>query len=372
MEQPKSDPGKVAVKFEKAVGRICICGIMILLPLLLLDYISPLFWFHRRSEIERKFPVQIIRQPKPYVMFGGAQNGSLRNSEELNNLGYRGKTPLVPKEPNEFRIFMLGGSTVFRGNPPLPAMLEEEFRKNDKGNVKVYNFGVVSAVSSMELSRIVFEISELQPDLIVMYNGANDILHPYTWDPRPGYPFNFIVYENNPLLESDVRSYPTFNLFLYGSNLARSFFPHHFVRSFVPLKEERQKVNWGSNGWRNEIAGKYITNLAKARKISHAFGARFIAFFQPMVYYKDSLSIKEKTHRWDENLKDHCICIRSQILAQVKLCTTGSDLILIDLSDIYDDTPTKVFIDEAHTLQESKDVITKAIYEHIFNNVTIE
>jgi hypothetical protein len=365
MEKSKSNLEKTAQKFETRCGRFFLRVIMILLPLMVLDYFSPLFWFHRRSEIERKFPVQVVRQPKPYTMFGGIRNGKLSEDIVLNEHGYRGKLPLMPKPPGEFRVFMLGGSTVFLGEPPISDLVEEEFRKNARENVKFYNFGVVSAVSGMELSRIVFEISDLEPDLIVMYNGGNDILHPYKYDPRPGYPFNFIVYENNPLLESDVKLYPSLNLLLYGSNLARSFFPHYFVRKFVPMKQERRKAGWGSDKWRSEIAHRYVSNVVKADKVSKGFGAGFITFFQPLVYYKDPISTEEKNNRFDAQLQKHCLDIRDRISEQVQLLDKESAPLLVDLSDIYDGVEETMFIDMAHTKQESKDVVAKAIYRHI-------
>lgn len=368
MKESKSDVEKTAVNFETKCGRVFIRAIMILLPLLVLDYFSPLFWFHRRSEIEREFPVQVVRHPKPYTMFGGVKNSKLSADIVLNEQGYRGRSPSMPKSPGEFRVFVLGGSTVFLGEPPISDLVEEEFRKNASEHVKLYNYGVVSSVSSMELSRIVFELSDLQPDLIVMYSGGNDILHPYRYDPRPGYPFNFIVYENNPLLESDVRSYPTCNLLLYGSNLARSFFPHYFVRRFVPMEEERRKVGWGTDSWKTEIAQRYVGNLVKADRISRAFGAEFIAFFQPLVYFKDPLSTEEKSYRPDPELQEHCVSIREQIFRQLQLLDREVAPRVVDLSDIYDGVATTVFTDRIHTKQENTLVLASAVYQHIVKN----
>ncbi len=372
MNQTESDSKKAIVKFETICGRIFIRAVLIILPLLLLDYISPFLWFHRRSKIIRKFPVEVVRQPKPYVMFGGVRNGSIYNGEKMNNLGYRGTVPRIPKTSGEFRILMLGGSTVVNGDPPIPVLLEEEFRRNGMDNVQVYNFGVVSSASSMELVRILFEISELQSDLIIMYNGGNDIFTPYKYDPRPGYPFNFIVYENNPILESDVRSYPTFSLLLYSSNLARCFLSRFFVNSFAPLEKERQKVGWGSDEWKDEIAQRYVSNLTKAKKISGVFGSQFIAFLQPMIDYKDHLSTEEKNHRPDPEFEKHCVEVRDRILQKISVHSNESSPILIDLTDIYDETLTRVFIDKLHTTQESKTVVAKAIYEHVINNFIIE
>ncbi|MHC4748853.1 MAG: hypothetical protein ACYTFW_03165 [Planctomycetota bacterium] len=372
MKESKSNLEKGVLKFETRCGRFFLRVIMILLPLMVLDYFSPLFWFHRRSEIEREFPVQVVRQPKPYTMFGGIRNGKLSEDIVLNEYGYRGKPPLMPKPPGEFRVFMLGGSTVFLGEPPISELVEEEFRKNGSENVKFYNFGVVSAVSGMELSRIVFEISDLEPDLIVMYNGGNDILHPYEYDPRPGYPFNFIVYENNPLLESDVKLYPSLNLLLYGSNLARSFFPHYFVRKFVPMKQERRKAAWGTDKWRSEIAHRYVSNVIKADKVSKAFGSGFIAFFQPMVYCKNPLSLEEKNYRPDPELEKHCIGVRDWIFQHMQKLEMESAPLLVDLSNIYDGISTTIFTDNIHTKQNSKNVVTKAIYQNIVENFRIE
>ena len=372
MDRIKSHFDNVIAKYEKTCGRIFLRIVIILIPLLLLDYISPFLWFHRRPKILRRFPVQVVRQPKPYVMFGGIKNGSIYNGEKLNDLGYRGTVPQIPKDSGEFRIVMLGGSTVINGDPPIPVLLEEEFKQNGLNDVHVYNFGVVSSVSSMELARILFEISELQSDLIVMYNGGNDIFTPYKYDPRPGYPFNFIVYENNPILESDIRSYPTFSLLLYSSNLARCFLSRFFVNSFVPMEEERQKTGWCSDEWRDEIAQKYVNNLTKAKQVSRVFGSQFIAFLQPMLDYKDQLSAEEKAHRPDEEFTKHCIDVRTRILQKISLYSNESSPTLIDLTDIYDEIQTRVFIDKVHTTQENKKLVAKAIYENILRNFRIE
>ncbi len=371
-EKAESDSKTAARKFEARCGWLFTRVMMVLLPLLVLDYVSSIFWPHRRSEVERKFPVQTVRHPAPYTMFGGVKNGQLGRDIVLNGRGYRGKEPSMPKPADEFRVFVLGGSTVFVGHPPICDYVEAEFRKHGNQNIQLYNYGVVSSVSSMELSRIVHEISDLTPDLIVMYNGGNDILHPYEYDPRPGYPFNFIVYENNPLLESNVRSYPRFSLLLYGSNMARLFFPRYFVRRFVPMSRERKNAGWGTDAWEAQIARRYVANLVKAEQISATFGAGFIAFFQPMVYYKDPRSAEEEEECSDPVLAKHCQAVRERVLEQTRLIRSESSPLPIDLSDIYDDVPTTVFIDEIHTKQEAMITVAKAIYEHMQKVVEIE
>ncbi|MEO1994087.1 MAG: hypothetical protein ABGZ17_02295 [Planctomycetaceae bacterium] len=114
-------------------------------------------------------------------------------------MGYRGAAPFPNEEADEFRICFLGGSTVVNGTPPIGELVANLFAERNYPRVRVYNFGGVSSVSPMELVKIVTEISSYRPDMIVMYNDGNDFLTPFSRDPRPGYPFNFLVCENHQL-----------------------------------------------------------------------------------------------------------------------------------------------------------------------------
>jgi lysophospholipase L1-like esterase len=337
---------------------------------LLLDYVS-IWLLPTRSPLEQQFPVQIFRKPEPYVMFGGtplvdfqteAEDGTII-SEQLNRLGYRGPAPVSPKRAGEYRIFVLGGSTVFLGNPPIPVLLEEMFKHNGFAQVRVYNFGVISSNSGMELARIVFEISELEPDLVVMYNGGNDIIGPYRQDPRPGYPFNFLVYENNPLLESDIRDYPTLALAAYGSNLARYFFPDYFLNEFSTFSQLHEEVKWGSAEWQAAIAEAYVNNLVKAAQISQAFGSDFIAFPQPILYFKKTPAAEEADLAGNWQRRDHSLAVRQAIRSKIEAAEILADVKIVDLSDIYNDTAEWVFTDSIHIRQESSVVVVQAMYE---------
>ena len=200
-------------------GRTLLVCLSLLLSFILVDYVS-IFFISNRSPFERQFPVEEVRHPKPFVMFGG-----LPNAGNLNARGYMGRAPDTPKPEDEFRIFLVGGSTVLQGNPTLAELLEQQCARTGLTHVKIYNYGVVSSGSGQDLARVVYEISDLEPDLIIFYNGANDTMHPKYWDPRPGYPFNFVVYEKNPLLESSIRDYPALALLAYGSNILRTMIP---------------------------------------------------------------------------------------------------------------------------------------------------
>lgn len=320
-------------------------------------------FFSSRSSFERKFPVQIYRKPYPYVMFKGDPAGTDYYPFEhkvLNELGYPGPVPTKEKKPGEFRIVFLGGSTLVEGAPSISQLVEEELRATHDQRVRVYNFGVISSVSSMELARLVFEVVAYEPDFIVMYNGANDMSHPYWGDPRPGYPFNFIVYEANPLLESDVSSYPGLALFAYESNVLRILGRQYFEGAFADLEGKRQAAGFGSDQWRDAIARTYVDNLVRAQRVASAFHSGFLACFQPMVYYKN-LRTPEEERLFQQHDLAHHEALRTLILSQAKPLRDRGELKLADLSDVYDHVADSMFTDNVHTHQAAKPIVAKAI-----------
>lgn len=346
------------ISVEALLARIFVALLSLVISFLLVDYVST--WFlSPRSPIERKFPVHQSRRPAPYVMFGGVPWG-----EGLNRLGYRGPDPRVPKAGGEIRVFLVGGSTVFNGEPPIATLMEGEFATRGWNQVRVYNYGVLSAVSGMELTRIVHEIVDLEPDLVVMYDGANDYHHPRHWDPRPGYPFNFVAYESNPLIESDVHSYPSWLMFAYGSNLFRVLAPALFTERFASLRQLRDSVGWGAEEWKDSIATIYVRNLVKARVVSEAFGARFVAFFQPTLYFKRQLTTEETAFINDEE-RDFALQMRERIRRRMAAASAQTGAHLVDLSDAFAQTTTWVFTDRTHVRQSAKRPIAEEMVQHI-------
>jgi hypothetical protein len=257
------------------------------------------------------------------------------------------------------------------GSPTIAKLVNQELRLAHMPSARTYNFGVVSSNSSAELARIVFELADLEPDLIVMYNGVNDIHTPMFWDPRPGYPFNFIMYENHPILERSVEDYPAFALFAYGSNILRTLMSPYFGRTFVPMARTRESAHYMSEGWKEEIVERYLGNLHKAHRVSRAFGADFMAFFQPTIAFKDEPAAEEvQLIKRDEVefLRD----MRARVVRRLELPSgPGRDgqPEIVDLSQIFKDSRRWDFIDTMHTTREARLTLAKAIGAHILRHI---
>src|SRR3989338_1600269 len=98
----------------------------------------------------------------------------------VNSLGFRGPEFTRENPENMFRIFLVGGSTAFGAgatsdDSTIAGFLQKKFEdvKLTK-EIQVINAGISSATSFEETYYIKHTLVQLNPDLIVIYDGFND------------------------------------------------------------------------------------------------------------------------------------------------------------------------------------------------------
>ncbi|MCB0325672.1 MAG: SGNH/GDSL hydrolase family protein [Bdellovibrionales bacterium] len=319
------------------------------------------------SDDDHTFLSSTNREARPFTMVGGARNQESRRKYGLNHLGYPGRAPSMPKPPGEYRIIMLGGSTVAMGAPSVPELLEQRFAEGKADYVRVYNFGVPTSTMAMDLARLVFEASEFEPDLALFYGGGNDIGMPFQGDPRPGYPPNFFAFEHNPLLTAGTNNQSLSTLFLtllLFSRTVRSINAEGLRATIVDLKGLREEVSWPSRAWSEQIARRYLADVQKAVEIGNGFGIRTFVAFQPLLYFKPSLSQEEL--KLDRHLVgEHALFCRELMLRGLGALEKDVSLQWLDLSGLFDHTPETVFYDGIHPLQAHQGTIASALYHAI-------
>ena len=113
--------------------------------------------------------------------FGGNKTDTIN----INNLGFRGDNFFKIKPDNTYRIFMVGGSTLFgtgatSDDTTIPGYLKD-FLKYDKYpyDIEVINAGIQGADSHNELELIKNRLLDLSPDLVIVYDGWNDLRAEY-------------------------------------------------------------------------------------------------------------------------------------------------------------------------------------------------
>jgi len=107
--------------------------------------------------------------------------------EELNfnSLGFRGPEFSEIKPPNTYRIFMVGGSTMFGSGESsdettIPAILQKMFDSDSfVQKIEVINAGISGGNSDSELRLIEEKLLAFSPDLVVVYDGWNDLRADY-------------------------------------------------------------------------------------------------------------------------------------------------------------------------------------------------
>ncbi|HEY0079679.1 MAG TPA: hypothetical protein VGB73_13780 [Pyrinomonadaceae bacterium] len=323
-----------------------------------------------------------LNYPLPYVVFGGEPNAEIPGKDErLNTLGFRGTLPPAEKR-DEFRIIMLGGSTVYLGFPlerSLPARLEALFHADGHGNVKVYNWGLPAYVSGQELTLLAHTVLDYKPDLVVVYDGANDIIFPYLVDPRPGYPYRWIVHEAGleavrrsrsgmlptlPTLAGLIRAsrFLTFTLTLFGNNRLDVLERDFVARQTEPLKA---KVGFGTDAWRQKIASVFVGNRAKMCAIARGAGFRVALFLQPSLPLKHPLVGKELTLTYSQEEQSSFRQIYGDVRQRLKEAGSfnpADACYSFDLSDIFLDYEREVYGDIVHLNDDGNARVASFIY----------
>lgn len=148
----------------------------------------------------------------PYVMFRPAANATYISAEPhamshgqskvylyTNADGFRVSAPDYDppkaKPSGQLRVAFLGSSAVQLGSTyettlpgSLKRLLEEKYPGRD---VEIINAGIQSCVSRQSIAQFLFTVRDYQPDVVILYDGVNDIGLPLTYESRANYPYNF-------------------------------------------------------------------------------------------------------------------------------------------------------------------------------------
>ena len=106
---------------------------------------------------------------------------SKTDNVNMNSLGFRGDEFEQIKPVNTFRIFLLGPSQVFgtgatSDNTTIPGYLQQLLNEKDFGfDIEVINSGMPGVDSRKELLLLQNELLDFAPDLVVVYDGFNDL-----------------------------------------------------------------------------------------------------------------------------------------------------------------------------------------------------
>jgi lysophospholipase L1-like esterase len=114
--------------------------------------------------------------------------GYRTDADQHNALGFRGEEIEQPKPVGTYRIVCLGGSTTYSVavddyTQSYPYQLQQILRERGYTNVEVVNAGANGYSSWESLVNLSFRVLDLDPDMIIVYHGINDIHSRLVWPP---------------------------------------------------------------------------------------------------------------------------------------------------------------------------------------------
>ena len=263
------------------------------------------------------------------------QNFSTLN---INSIGFRGAEI---EDKDTFSIFVIGGSTVFgvgstSDDYTIPAILEQQIsHKYNLDNFQVINAGIPFADSFRELHLIKNNILELNPDIIIIYDGWNDSVHKRSFEEA-------IIQKNNDE-GIKFKNFPFYRTpFVINSILTET------VNEDEIIQKENSEV---INNWKNNIME--ICRLGKNENFKTVIG------IQPIVGLGNKI-LTEGESKYLDKLNSDSPEIIIGFTKQINDLKNTCDIV-IDLTKAFDESDEAIFFDQGHMSNLGNKIIAEKL-----------
>ena len=266
----------------------------------------------------------------------------------INSDGFRGPEIQEIKSEFHYRIFVIGGSTIFGAGSTsdettIPALLQKRFNELEQDfDIEVINAGIVSANSISEKLYIENYLLEFNPDLLIIYDGWNDsedrILDEKLVIDEENNSESFFKFRNFPYYRTPFVIYEILN-----SQNQETTYPQK-----NDDKTEQLISSWSSR-W--DAVCKYgIENNYKT-----------ILTVQPIVGSGNKiLTAEEKTFLSETKIHSEVINTingMGDALSEIKSCNKTQDL-----RNVFENTNEQVYIDRGHLSDFGNDIIADQLF----------
>jgi lysophospholipase L1-like esterase len=246
--------------------------------------------------------------------------------------------PAPAPAKNAFRVFFVGGSAMQLS--AAPAIRDLRARFDDlKCNIEVINAGRSGYVSGQEVVMILMEILALQPDLIVVFNGYNDITRVEEGE-EPGAP------EFTRAMETAFTAGSRIYQHLLNDLAQRSFLVQFLAGRFVDKRSgivDRQREVF------ERAVELYASNVQKMTRIAQSYGSGLIVAIQPSLFLRDRRGSREAEIIAKHPERAHLYQRYFPELIERARTIGHSERVLVrDMSRIFSGVPGDVFYDGVH------------------------
>ncbi len=272
----------------------------------------------------------------------------------------------VSPAPNQLRMFMFGGSTMWgwgaRDDFTIPSLVSKKLDRQLAGHVWVVNLGEPGYVNTQEVITLMLELRRGNvPDIAVFYDGVNDSWAAFQ-SGVAGVPQN----EANRVVEFNLRD---------RLNLRRGFVErlalYRLSRGIVRLTGEALSGGSARRSFlppslANDVVDVYLENVRLVNALAREYGFRAVFFWQPSIYTKKHLS--EVEQRWYGRSREQVY--RARFFAeeyrvfneafQQKIKASKFENVF-DLSELFANDAETIFFDRFHVSEAGNEKIAGAM-----------
>lgn len=285
------------------------------------------------------------------------QHNSIMN---INKHGFRGTEISKEKPDNIYRIFIVGGSTTLSlralsDQHTIPGYLQEDFNQLDYNKkIEVINAGMAAYTSAGELQLIKTKIIDFHPDMIIIYDGANDV---------HGNPYRILeekYYDITSLQEIYLRYFTFYKTPKVTGGLISEVISKKDPLIIKPRTYDVTRSQIKADDWMNNI--QQICDLGENNDF------KTIIVLQPILGTGNKIFTeheKKLYEFWD--MKN--IIPPYQLFADNLGKLKGTCTSTMDLRNIFDDVSESVYFDKAHINYKYNEVVAKKIFELVLPTV---
>jgi len=267
---------------------------------------------------------------------------------EVNSHGYKGPEFTAEKPPNVYRIFILGGSTVFGVGPnedSIAGFMQKKFNNSSLTfPVEVINAGINGQYSWGEWYLIKNELIHFDPDLFIIYDGINDSIN------RNREPNTKLLNATTPN-ESLYKNFPFYRTPVVINKIISPPTTQQQVESYRMSEETHTRVvtNWKER-WID------VCEFGKEK------GFATLVTVQPMVGTGKPLAESEISFAPITEDQQRSVTILGDLANSLddlqQVCTKTADL-----RGIFDNVEEPLFFDAHHVHKAGNEIISQELFE---------
>jgi lysophospholipase L1-like esterase len=266
------------------------------------------------------------------------------------------------KKKNIKIIIILGGSTVYCSEVPDDLTIASFLSKrlttsHPEEEFYILNAGVTSANSSQELQRLKYELDRgLRPDIVISYNGINDITNGIYFGDPDGVMF---CNDKRNRLKETIRKIISLNFYYYMRKKSESETqrrPPDHITNMKMLESLAYKTK-----------ENYKANILKMHDLSKVYNFRLIIMLQPNLYTTNPSNNKEsiaeikrlaelRTPKIGQAFSIGYPLLRKEIL---EIGAEGVEA--FDISNIFNLANQDVFIDMLHVNSGGNKIVAESM-----------